>query len=441
MSHQRRILNLVLKNNVTGVHSLHRLNPFSPLNNLFYPTAKSAEDAAAAKDPELLFASADDAADVFFSSHYERKNGEESLAKTKPIRLPPPMMSFEPTPDPRYDTLYNRLDCAALSEARTVFVDRHSHAAAFLYDADKRRVVTMAPLVERPQSYFHPWRRIYFPIAAAAGDDEGNDTVYAMDRAVEEDQGKGFQFQAMVHRKLLRRSRYRKRWHVDELPRPPYVDDDGNRGAKTIVSYALVGGAAAADVIWVSTVGRGIYCFDTASRVWSKAGDWALPFDGKVERDRDLGIWLGFVKHDSEEGGHSLFASGDLFNCGVERGSEWKVYHRDGWRDLVAPWGWHSEKAPEPQVVSLGSGKFCVTQFFETMGEPCSKCLHDEDADKSFAVFTGVEVVRCHGGDVGDEQAGGDGRAITIEPTKLRVIIHKSKRYMLNKGNTIEFVL
>ncbi|KAF8664766.1 hypothetical protein HU200_054488 [Digitaria exilis] len=85
---------------------------------------------------------------------------------------------------------------------------------------------------------------------------------------------------------------------------------------------------------------------------------------------------------------------------------------------------------PEPQVVSLGSGKFCVTQFFETMREACSKCLHDRDADKSFAVFNGVEVFRG-GGDVGDDQAG-DG-------TELRVIIHKSKRYMLI-NNTIEFV-
>ncbi|KAF8664765.1 hypothetical protein HU200_054487 [Digitaria exilis] len=89
----------------------------------------------------------------------------------------------------------------------------------------------------------------------------------------------------MVHRN-------RKRWHVDDdLPWPPYVDDDGNRGrgAKSVVSYALAGGATS-DVICVSTRGRGTYCFDTASRVWSKAGDWALPFSGKVERDRELGI-------------------------------------------------------------------------------------------------------------------------------------------------------
>jgi hypothetical protein len=46
--------------------------------------------------------------------------------------------------------------------------------------------------------------------------------------------------------------------------------------------------------IWVSTMSGGTYSLDTESGVWSKAGDWALPFCGRVQYAPELGIWLGF---------------------------------------------------------------------------------------------------------------------------------------------------
>jgi hypothetical protein len=211
-------------------------------------------------------------------------------------------------------------------------------------------------------------------------------------------------------------------------------------GGARFVSYALAGDASG--VICVSTVGRRTYCFDTVSRAWSKAADWALPFDGKVEHDRELGLWLGFVKQDSYvsncEGNDisSLYATGDLFADVDRRSLVW--YTGDDSRNLFSPWGWHKSKVLEPQVVSLGSGKFCVTQFFKTMREPCRKCFH-EDVDKRFAMFTGVKVIR-RGIKDGDEKAG-DGGASVSGPTELRLIIRKSKRYVFTKGNTIEFVL
>lgn len=38
MSHRRRLLNLLMRNDLTGMYSLHRINLLSRQNNLFYPT-------------------------------------------------------------------------------------------------------------------------------------------------------------------------------------------------------------------------------------------------------------------------------------------------------------------------------------------------------------------------------------------------------------------
>lgn len=52
---------------------------------------------------------------------------------------------------------------------------------------------------------------------------------------------------------------------------------------------------------------------------------------------------------------------------------------------------WETEKWP--QLISLGSGKFCLVRVFRTMKETCRHCNHEE-IDERFALFTGVEVVR-----------------------------------------------
>ncbi|CAN6362326.1 unnamed protein product [Urochloa humidicola] len=434
MSPRRRVLNLVLRNKFTGVHSLCRFNLLSRHNSLLYPTAKAAEDAAAAKDPNVLFADEDDLHDhpvVYFGDGDDGWTAaDESLEKVEEMRVPPPALSFEPAPP------WSQLDCAALSETRTVFVDR-STRGAFLYDAADRRVVTMAGFPDRE---CEPWRRAYFPFPAAGDKGGGGDAVYGIDRdpLKEDDAANWLKFQAMSRR------RGGNRWRADDLPRPPFVDGAGERNRSTleIVSYAVAG----ADTICVSTEGRGTHCFDTGTRAWSKAGDWALPFDGKVEHDRDLGVWLGFVKQfrevdDVYEDNNTysfncLYATSDLLGADVDW--QWLIsYSGDEFRHLRPPPGWRKVELLEPQVVGLGSGKFCVTQFFETRST-CIKCFH-EGADKRFAVFTGVEVIRR--GSNGSNDKAGNGAGDIMRPTDLRLIIHKSKRYMLAKGNTIEYVL
>ncbi|CAO2145662.1 unnamed protein product [Urochloa humidicola] len=313
----------------------------------------------------------------------------------------------------------------------------------FLYDAGERRVVTLPDL----------HASIYQPIcltATGGTDGEHDDAVYVMEetslcRDVDTEEEKKVPtilFQALVHRRLYCGDPiiYKDDWRCDELPPPPHVSSIG--------CHALVhgGGSGSADVICIST-GVGTYCFDTASREWRKAGDWSLPFYGKVEHDGDLGIWVGFLGCERNDA-LRLCATTDLFSD-TERGrmmeisDEFWLSRRDGCKDLEPPCGWYMESGM-PQLVGLGSGKFCLVQFVETREEACSSCQHEEVEDK-FAVFTGVEVIRCGGscGKDGNEQAAGDGSDKDESKGELRIVVHKSKRYMLTNINngTLEFVL
>ncbi|KAL6595536.1 hypothetical protein ACP70R_047876 [Stipagrostis hirtigluma subsp. patula] len=267
MRHRRRFLNLVTTNGVTGVHSLCRVDLHSRQNNLFYPTAAAAERAAAANDPDILF------------SGDETTRGT-ALNKVKRIRLTgTPTQSFQPARSP-FD---RSLHCVALSESKTVLMDYGSRGA-FLYDAVQRRVVNLPSL---PGSEF--------PTPAAEDTAENR-----------------FQFHALVHRddNDLRKNP----WDWCKLTPPPYVHDAGYRSSIAIGSYARVG--AASDVVCVSTEGVGTYCFDMASRTWSKAGEWALPFSGEIVHDPELGLWVGFVCSSLLWADvWCLAATGDLFSA------------------------------------------------------------------------------------------------------------------------------
>ncbi|KAL6640379.1 hypothetical protein ACP70R_021502 [Stipagrostis hirtigluma subsp. patula] len=395
MSHRRRFLNLVMENRVTGVHSLRRVDLHSRHNNLFYPTAAAAEDAAAAHDPDVLFS-----------------DDRSSAKKLRRIRLAAPVMSFQPTLSEHSSFSSRMLNCAALSEGKTVFMDGHSRGA-FLYDADARRVVTLPN---------HRVKEQLFPIClsvAGAGDEE-DDCVYVMNSWPKPagDPESRFQFQALVHRKKPQDLSWSNDWRCVELPSPPYVRGVGYKST-SIGSYGLVDGK-----VCISTKGIGTYCFDTASRKWSKAGDWALPFAGKIERDKELGLWVGFLDTYYDEEPHSLCASGDLLSA-VDSCSCRPMRCGDACQDLE-PW----YKSVAPQIIGLGSGKFCVVQFFRTMVECCCDS-RDEKVDK-FLVFTGVEVTRHVGGD----ELTGNGSANGKREGELRMIFHKSKRYMLVDDST-----
>lgn len=49
--------------------------------------------------------------------------------------------------------------------------------------------------------------------------------------------------------------------------------------------------------ICVSTEVKSTYCFDTVSREWRRARDWALPLKGRASYVADLDAWLGFSSY------------------------------------------------------------------------------------------------------------------------------------------------
>ncbi|CAL4995394.1 unnamed protein product [Urochloa decumbens] len=189
--------------------------------------------------------------------------------------------------------------------------------------------------------------------------------------------------------------------------------------ATGIVSYGMVGG-----LVCLSTEGVGTYCFDMLTRTWTKAGDWALPFSGKIEHVPELGVLVGFPTW-TWNGNHRVCAS--LLTC-VRTLTPWTLSATvvgrrpelcEAYASLEPPDAW--ESVQETRLVSLGGGKLCAVQSFESKKDACASCRR-EDVDKRFAIFTGLEVVRS-----GEDDGNGEGG--------IRVIRHKSKRYMLADGD------
>ncbi|OEL38088.1 hypothetical protein BAE44_0000893, partial [Dichanthelium oligosanthes] len=184
----------------------------------------------------------------------------------------------------------------------------------------------------------------------------------------EDRESNAFQFLALVHRKPHSTAANEKHWHCEELPPPPYVGYRRYLGifGVEVNSYALVGSNS--DEVCISTQCIGTYCFDTASGTWSNVHRWVLPFFDKIERDLDPGFWVGFRQRPH----HRLHATRDLFSARA-RGP---IPCGDAYQDLKLPYGLHTAKAN--QLVSLGSGRFCATQFFNTRREACSKRGHED---------------------------------------------------------------
>ncbi|CAN6332867.1 unnamed protein product [Urochloa humidicola] len=78
-------------------------------------------------------------------------------------------------------------------------------------------------------------------------------------------------------------------WLWDLLPSPMLLDMPFESDSD-IQSY----GAGDDKNIWISTEGKGTYTFDITTGAWSKAGGWALPFDGRVQHIPDYNLCLGF---------------------------------------------------------------------------------------------------------------------------------------------------
>lgn len=170
-----------------------------------------------------------------------------------------------------------------------------------------------------------------------------------------------------------------------------------------------------------------MYCFNTASCTWSKVGDRDLPFWGKVQHDRDLDFWVDiFGCSRSWKDGKGIIlcaSSGDLYPA-MDSHITWKFWWSTGAAPVKAS-NLHittctASDYREPQMISLGSGKFCIVQFFLFKGSCCHPTTMTMIPSMAgFDVYTSVEVTR---------RSISDKLAVKTDG-ELRIVFHR--RYML----------
>ncbi|KAF8730161.1 hypothetical protein HU200_017133 [Digitaria exilis] len=306
-----------------------------------------------------------------------------AAANTRPImedaRLPPAVMSFyKPSPPDGIGAIHFA-SIGGSGSKDMISMDQDGNT--LLFDAAARAIRVM-PMPHVPK---------YSPISVTVGDG-----LYLLDKnpnvLLE-----GQPFEVLVH---LPRARPIHSfdddvdmWHWRSLPPPPYADEyyecrkvgdieEYNRRCYEwngkdpylIGAYTVVGDTQ----IWISTKGGGTFSFDTASGVWSEAGDWALPFDGCVEYAPELGLWAGGSL--SVTLGPATGAAGNLARA----------------------------RFTSADCHSTGS-QLSTSSFLLALEGWCPQKDCDFLPVETFVVFTGVE----------------------IERGSLKMIRHKSRRYSL----------
>ncbi|KAM0890773.1 hypothetical protein ACQ4PT_026856 [Festuca glaucescens] len=163
-------------------------------------------------------------------------------------------------------------------------------------------------------------------------------------------------------------------WYWQSLPRPPFASRSCD--PCKISTYTLVGSQLCV------FVGTGTFSFDPESGAWNKAGDWALPFRGRVDYVPEHNLWFGFSDKDEQ-----LCAS-DLTAVSTVR----PPVPQKLWKDLV----WQEDsKLRSTHLMPLGSGKLCIARFFLTSDE--AEDMYKPNEINSFVVLAVVEVVSDEG--------------------------------------------
>ncbi|CAL5091206.1 unnamed protein product [Urochloa decumbens] len=358
---RRRFVNLVVDNYSTGERSLHRLDA---AKHLFCPSTAKAEAAHGAT---------------------QDNNGVRTPPEIGNLpRLPPPTMNLGPFSTTVYACLLDDtfvLLSPRTSDGRILHTSREK-GLTHLYDAGVGSTAAIPTLQRRSGS------PILLPIAGAGEEEE--ERVYAMKTHCGDPSFEVLDFSQHPHK-----------W--EPLPLPPFVKSSNIRCFTAIDD---------GHTICVSTEYEttGTYCFDTRSHEWRKAGDWVLPFEGRVDYVPELETWLGFssplsclnpqppyvwedLNPPKEE--EILEIGGRFAGTVLQRSMYW-------W-----PYGEH--------LVNLGAGRFCIAKVFQIQQE-IKLHLHFEGNSTSgeeFVVLIGVEVVRDRDGEGG-----------------LRMVKHKSKRYV-----------
>ncbi|BAS81859.1 Os03g0105300, partial [Oryza sativa Japonica Group] len=325
--------------------------------------------------------------------------------KMERIRLPRPILKFRPALNEAC-----RIDCFPFVDHKMFWVDHLGRP--FLFEAETR-LMDMLPCLHKPKSM--PFS-VFVPNADADNDYEHHrpgSSLFVMERIPKPEVNSSTQwsdqFEAFVYCKHKRTStNFSKTWQWQLLPPPPYVREPKywhSCSRPEISSYTslTVNGDPH---ICISIDGVGTYCLNTASHTWIKVGNWTLPFHGRVEYVPEFNLWFGFS---SDESPHYLAAS----NLSA-MDSQPQLVGR--WEELYLPED--LKECKNPQLVNLGSGRFCITRFFHSRSHNSDS---RGDVDQNVAVFTGVEVKPCF-----QDANGGSGKV------ELQMIPHKS---LFHKSN------
>lgn len=306
--------------------------------------------------------------------------------KMERIRLPRPILKFCST----HGSDHISLDCFPLVDRKVVIAD-HTRRM-FLCDADTRAVVSI-PNLHKPKS--RPIS-LFIPSTADANDHPsvGGGSLYVMERVPEPEKGDvklSDQFEAFVCSNI-----FEGPWNCHLLRPPPFVSDRTCCFTyPKITSYAVVG----SNICISHNSCNATYCLDTARNTW-EVGNGNLPLYGKVVYVPELKLWFGFS---TEARTMSPLAAADLST--MDSHSQPQLI--GDWKEFDPPKGWL--ESHDPQLVNLGSGRFCIARFFRIVS------MDDGEIIDRIEVFTGVEVLPVgHDGD-------GSGN------TKLKLRMKKNK--------------
>lgn len=400
MSLPRRFLNLIVENGADpGIRSLSCID--LTRYPLFHPPLPTATTMEACSSSSII-SQQQQTADAFNTKN-KHADGAAFMVQEK-FQLPDPIFSFKAqAADPDYGW---NIDCFPLADRKVVCVDQSGRA--FLFDADTDQVVTM-PSLNKPK-----WRpfSLFVPGTDNDGGDGEGSSLYIMEKSPKSEAGCSArcsdQFEAFVYRKPTVTASFMS-WYCQLLPPLPYVRDYAySQRRHRITSYAVVAGDDdGSRRILVSAEDAGTYCLDVASNMWSRVGEWTLPFLGKVEYVPELKLWFGLSAEDQ------LLAAADLaaMDSQPELVSSWKELEQNRLWQVTQ----------DPQLVNLGSG-ICIARFIEKLelGGDFDNKLTWQD----FVILTGVEVTKVvnHGNCSGNR----NGRV------ELQMTTHKSRFHLAN---------
>ncbi|XP_044327202.1 uncharacterized protein [Triticum aestivum] len=429
----RRLVNLGVYDGRNSVYSLRRLD-LSKMD-LFHRTA---EEAAA--DGKLLPTLTPAKA---WASNDRRRICKADLsaaeAAAPSIQTPASELVIKPPEVSCSLPTHHRVYFLPTSSEDKVVLGDHTNRM-FRFDAGEGRhwIESLPSLHEHKHS---PLSIAVPPSDLHLHDGEDGGDMYIIDRILHPDKSEAKpQFEALVWRAEHRRSFCSRTWHCDILPLPPWIIQQKHA---YVCGHALVGG----DTICFSIAGAegpGSYCFHIATREWSKADDWVMPFQGKAEYVPELGLWFGESR--------GLPCAADISS--VIRGEEPPQHKLWIWVDDDLPEEWQPSELCRSKVISLGLGRFIVVDFLDAMifDKDCNEMV----TSKQFALFTGMEVLYDNGRSKGagkdndnynsgtkcsGNENGNNGGKVKGMMRGLRMVKHKSKHYMFNVQQCIDPVL